>query len=284
MNPIVAILAIGLLVVVGVAVVRLLFDVATIHDYERGLRYRRGKFVGLVDAGAYASFRPLSEIRVLDMRPVFVPVEGQEILTADGVNLKVSMAARYVVGDPVAAITGDQDFRRAMYLILQLALRAAVAGRTADELLATRADLGAVVVERAAAALSKLGLELLSVDVRDLMIPGDLKRAFAGVVTARKAGEAALERARAETASLRSLANAGRMLEDNPGLIQLRMLQEIGGSTGNTVVLGMPDGVGAAGRTPGRRPPAPGTVPGGGSSPASNRPPSRPGPGAPGSR
>jgi regulator of protease activity HflC (stomatin/prohibitin superfamily) len=266
MNPIVAILTIGLLVVVAALVARLVFDAVTIHDYERGLRYSRGKFVGLVHAGAYVSVRPLSEIRVLDMRPVFIPIEGQEILTADGVNLKVSMAARYVVGDPVAAVTGDQDFRRAMYLILQLALRAAVAGRTADELLQARAELGPVIVERAAGALSKLGLELLSVDVRDLMIPGDLKRAFAGVVTARKAGEAALERARAETASLRSLANAGRMLEDNPGLIQLRMLQEIGGSTGNTVVLGMPDGV-APGTGVARRRPGPGAGPGGGPAP-----------------
>ena len=92
--------------------------------------------------------------------------------------------------------------------------------------------------------LARLGVELLSVDVRDLMLPAELKRAFAGVVAARKDGEIALERARGETAALRNLANAGRMLEDNPGLVQLRLLQEIGGSTGNTVVIGLPDGAG----------------------------------------
>jgi len=61
-------------------------------------------------------------------------------------------------------------------------------------------------------------------------------------VTARKEGEAALERARAETASLRNLANAGRMVEDNPGLLQLRMLQQLASSPGSSVVLSMPDG------------------------------------------
>ena len=72
------------------------------------------------------------------------------------------------------------------------------------------------------------------------MVPSELKRAFAGIVAARREGEAALERARGETAALRSLANAGRMVEDNPGLLQLRILQQLGGSSGNTIMLGMP--------------------------------------------
>jgi len=59
---------------------------------------------------------------------------------------------------------------------------------------------------------------------------------------ARKEGEAALERARGETAALRSLANAARMLQDNPQLMQLRMLQAMGESAGNTLVVGLPSG------------------------------------------
>jgi hypothetical protein len=102
------------------------------------------------------------------------------------------------------------------------------------------------VFERTASRLAHIGIELLSVEARDLMVSGEIKRAFAGVVTARKEGEAALERARGETASLRNLANAGRMVEDNPGLLQLRMLQQLGASPGSSVVLTMRDGAGAA--------------------------------------
>src|SRR4051812_36268942 len=84
------------------------------------------------------------------------------------------------------------------------------------------------------------------VDVRDVMVPSELKRAFAGIVAARREGEAAVERARGETAALRGLANAGRMLEDSPGLLQLRILQQLGASSGNSIVLGWPgsDGTG----------------------------------------
>jgi hypothetical protein len=86
-----------------------------------------------------------------------------------------------------------------------------------------------------------LGLRLLKIEVRDLMLPGEIKRAFAQNITAQKEGLASLERARGETASLRSLANAARLMQDHPGLLQLRAVQAIESSKGNTIVLGLPD-------------------------------------------
>lgn len=244
----IAILAVALAVAL---VARLVLDVTTVHEHERGLRYRRGRLTGLVDAGMYVGVRPFCEVRVLDTRPTFVAVEGQEVLTSDGVAAKVSLAARYVVADAAAAITRDADFRRTMYLLLQLALRDAVGRRTLDEALAARRGMGPEVREACAGPLAAIGLELLEVEVRDVMLPGELKRAFASVLAARKQGEAALERARGEIASLRTLANAGRMLDDNPGLLQLRILQELGESSGNTVVFGAPEAGGVAGRSAG---------------------------------
>ena len=242
-GPVILLLAI----VVVALLARAFVDVVTVHDYERGLRYRSGKFSGLLGAGTHVAVRPFSEIRLLDGRPTSMLVEGQEILTADGIALKVSLAARYVVGDPVAAVSGDQSFTRALHLELQLALRETLAAGSVDEILAARSKIGPAVLERAASNLARLGIELLGVEVRDLMVPGELKRVFAGVVTARKDGEASLERVRAETAALRNLANAGRLIEDNPGVLQLRLLQQLGETSGNTVMLTMPDGQGGSG-------------------------------------
>jgi len=237
------VLPVLLLLVAALVVIAVIREVhvVTIHDYERGLRFSRGRLAGLVDPGMHITFGPLSEIRPLDVRPAMLPVEGQEVLTADGVAAKVSLVARYEVGDPVAALTRDAAWSRTLYLLLQLALRDAVTRRTLDETLAARRELGPEIREAAATRLAALGIELLEVEVRDVMVPGELKRAYASVLVARKEGEAALERARAETAALRSLANAGRTVSDNPGLLQLRILQEIGGSSGNTVVFGAPE-------------------------------------------
>src|SRR3954449_3705110 len=70
----------ALIVVVAIRSVR----ITTIHDYERGLRFRQGRLVGLVDPGVHLTVGPLTELRGLDVRPAMVPVEGQEILTAGG--------------------------------------------------------------------------------------------------------------------------------------------------------------------------------------------------------
>lgn len=238
------VLPILVLVAVAVTIVAVAREVhvVTVHDYERGLRFRRGRLAGLVDPGTHLTFRPLTEIQPLDLRPSMLPVEGQEILTADGVAAKISLVARYVIGDPVAAITRDAAYARTLHLVLQLGLRDVVTRRTLEQTLADRRAMGPEVREAVAGRLAQLGIELLDVEVRDVMLPGELKRAYASVLAARKEGEAALERARAETAALRSLANAGRTVAENPGLLQLRVLQELGASSGNTVVFGVPDG------------------------------------------
>ncbi|HEY7736882.1 MAG TPA: slipin family protein [Candidatus Limnocylindrales bacterium] len=247
-----------LVAIVVVLALATAFRLVTVHDYERGLRYSRGRFRGLVPAGSHFIFRPLEEIRVLDARPGYVQVDGQEILLRDGSSVRVSLAARYVLGDPVTAVTGDRDAWHALYVSLQLGLRDELAPKALDEAIADRSAIGPAILERVSPAVSALGLELKSVDVRDVMVSGDLRRAYASVVVARKEGEAALERARSETAALRNLANAGRMIEDHPGLLQLRLLQQVGGASGNTLMVNVPEG---AARTAGRPSPPEPVVP-----------------------
>jgi hypothetical protein len=76
--------------------------------------------------------------------------------------------------------------------------------------------------------------------LKDIMFPGEMKKVFAQVVKAQKEGQAALEKARGETAALRNLANAARIMDDNPNLLQLRALQTLADSSGNTLVIGLP--------------------------------------------
>ena len=109
-----------------------------------------------------------------------------------------------------------------------------------DQLLEKRDEVGRRLLETAGPVVEQFGLKLHSVDVKDIMFPGPLKKVFASVVEARKEGLASLERARGEQAALRNLANAARIMEGNPTLMHLRLLQEIGGTSGNTIVLGLP--------------------------------------------
>jgi regulator of protease activity HflC (stomatin/prohibitin superfamily) len=123
-----------------------------------------------------------------------------------------------------------------------MALREIVGKEKIDAILENRSGIGTKLMDLTSKKASEFGLKLISADVKDMMLPGEMKKAFTQLVKAQKEGQAALERARGETAALRSLANAARMMDDNPNLLQLRALQALEGSSGNTLVLGFPNG------------------------------------------
>jgi regulator of protease activity HflC (stomatin/prohibitin superfamily) len=226
--------------IIVVAFVASRFRRVTVFEYEQGLRYRAGRFVGLVGPGAYWLLAWRDQIRTVDIRVGTAIVPGQELVTADGITVKLSLAVERQIVDADAAFNRVSDWNGALYVAVQVALREVVGGLSIDDVLARRDEIGPDVTQRAAESVRALGVELRSVEVRDLMLPGPTKRLLSQVVDARQRGLAALEKARGETAALRSLANAARMVEANPSLLQLRMLQQLESSTGNTVLLGMP--------------------------------------------
>ncbi|MDQ1255561.1 MAG: hypothetical protein QG656_153 [Candidatus Hydrogenedentes bacterium] len=211
-----------------------------VFDYERGVLFRNGIFAGILEPGAYWYLPFRTAIEKVDIRLRTVPVPSQEVLSADNVTLKITLCAQYTVTDPFTAVTKVEKFPDALYMTLQLALRELVGAADVDDVIAKRQAIGQGIFEKSEAAVRAYGLTLHRVDVKDIMFPGDLKKIFAQVVNARKEGLAALEKARGETAALRSLANAAKLLENNPTLMQLRTLQSVESGNGNTVVLGWP--------------------------------------------
>jgi regulator of protease activity HflC (stomatin/prohibitin superfamily) len=232
----------AILLVLAMLALRYLAGVVTVFEHERGLRYQRGRCTSVLEAGTYLYFIPTTRIFKYDLRPQHVTVPGQEIVSSDGVSIKLSLAAQYTVADPLQAHLNSTAFQDALYLELQLALRDLVSAGKADALIGRREELAGELLSRAAGKAQSLGLNLQSVRIRDLTFSTELKRVFAQVVKAQKEAQAALERTRGETAALRNLANAARMLEQNPNLLQLRALQAVGQGNGNTIVLNLGGG------------------------------------------
>jgi regulator of protease activity HflC (stomatin/prohibitin superfamily) len=230
-----------IVVIVGVVILlKLGVRRMTVLEYEKGLKYAKGKFRSVLEPGQYWYMPFFTIIQKLDVRPRFVSVTGQELLSSDGVTLKVSLAANFEITDPNVAINTVKSFQEALYLELQLALREIIGAADIDTVLSGRNELSKKLMEATGPKVTALGLKLISVNLKDIMFPGKLKEIFAQVVNAKKEGLAALEKARGETAALRSLANAAKMLEGNPNLMQLRLVQALGEPSGNTLILGMP--------------------------------------------
>jgi regulator of protease activity HflC (stomatin/prohibitin superfamily) len=232
-------LLIGMAALGAIYIIRYGIKVITIFEYEMGLKYKKGCFLGVYGPGLYWIFPAFSVIRKIDMRPTYSTISGQEVLSLDGITLKVSLAAKYQIGEPEIAINKIANYQEALYLELQLALRQIVGVATAMDLLGQRRDFGHHIQEQTGPKAEIMGIKLLQVEIKDIMFPGDLKKVFAQVVNAQQEGLAALEKARGETAALRSLANAAKLMENNPNLMQLRIIQAMGQSTGNSFILGV---------------------------------------------
>lgn len=115
-----------------------------------------------------------------------------------------------------------------VYLAVQVALRDSLAEVEAAEAAQTlRRNAQAAIVDAARPAGAAVGITVLDVVVKDILMPPELRSAQVALVAARTRGQAELEKARADTAALRSLANAAKMLDDHPALAQLRLIQAL---------------------------------------------------------
>jgi regulator of protease activity HflC (stomatin/prohibitin superfamily) len=198
-----------------------------IHETEVGLRYRRGRYERLLEPGAHWLLGPGLRVQRVDARRRLMVVNSQEVLTSDSVQLRLSAVVAFRVADPPRAMHDVESYEQELHVAAQLALRTTVGEATAEDLLERRLDLGERLAELVSERAAAVGLEVFEIDLRDVMLPGDVKAAFTEVLRARAEGRAALERARGESAALRNLANAARLIDANPALMNLRLLQTI---------------------------------------------------------
>jgi regulator of protease activity HflC (stomatin/prohibitin superfamily) len=202
---------------------------ALVPQYHAGVLYVDGKVAKLLDAGIHFFWKFLRELRVetVDLRLQVLEVAGQEILTKDQVPLRVNLNAGYRVTDVLVAYAKQAKPADYLYKELQFDLRAAVGTRTLDELLENKVQIDQAVAEHIERRVQGFGLEVDSVGVKDIILPGEMKVILAKVVEAEKAALANVIRRREETAATRSLLNTARVMEDNPTALRLKELETL---------------------------------------------------------
>jgi regulator of protease activity HflC (stomatin/prohibitin superfamily) len=218
----------------------------TVRETEVGLLYDNGRFVRTLAPGRY-SLRSWpwrrQEVTRIDTRRASFSILGQDMLTADALSVRLNLAVEYRVADPVVASHTVADARVSLYTAMQILLREEVQGRTLDQLLADRTALSGALLERGRQEATAVGLELILVGVKDIILPGDIKRMLSQEIEAQRAGRAALVAAREEVAATRARANTAQLLAGSPILLRLREIEALGKvaeGMGNTIVLALP--------------------------------------------
>jgi regulator of protease activity HflC (stomatin/prohibitin superfamily) len=225
------------------AMAKSLLDICTVDRDRVGVLFIDGRYIDTLRPGLYAFWKGAADSRVveLDMRETTIDVSGQEIMTADKVSLRMNALVTYRIVDAREAVSSTDNVRQALYRETQLTLRAIVGVRELDVFLSDK-DVVAQEIEQAVRRRAgELGLRVVSVGIRDVILPGDMKDLMNKVTEAKKAAEANLILRREETAAMRSQANTAKLLADNPTLMRLRELEVLEkiASTGHlNIVLG----------------------------------------------
>jgi regulator of protease activity HflC (stomatin/prohibitin superfamily) len=205
-----------------------------VQSWQSGLLYWDGAFVQVLSAGRHVLWGDPKRRQVALMpRNLQIHTSGPvDVLSADRFAYRLTASLTFTITDPRKAY--EDQYAQRLRLAVNDALATLASERTLEAMLGDRADLPAKILERAAVATPDLALD--QAVIGPLQLPPETRRLFTNVERAKLEAQATLERARGEQAALRSLANAARMLKDNPDLMNLRLLQALG-AKGTTLVL-----------------------------------------------
>jgi regulator of protease activity HflC (stomatin/prohibitin superfamily) len=215
--------------------------ITIIYDYEKGLLYRNGHFLGVVSEGRYVSIRSFSSVERVDMRKTTLFVPAQEVFTKDKIFVKITLGGQYRIVDPIKARHLSAHSDTELYSRVQMILRDEVASFDLDEFLEKRKEVAGRIEKIIQNTTEELGLEVESIVIKDVIVPASIRKAYAGILEAKKEAHKKLEQARGEQAVLRNLANSSAMYDKNPMLLQARLIQALSNGT-NTIVFKASEG------------------------------------------
>jgi regulator of protease activity HflC (stomatin/prohibitin superfamily) len=220
-----------------------MLDICTVLRDRVGVLFINGRYVDTLPPGEYAFWKGPAEALVVevDLRETMVDVSGQEIMTADKVTLRLNAVVTYKIVDARKAVSQTDDVQQALYRETQLVLRGVIGVRELDVFLTDKDAVAKDIEDNVRRRAEELGLEIASVGIRDVILPGDMKDLMNRVTEAKKAAEANLIARREETAAMRSQANTAKLLADNPTLMRLReleVLEKVAGAGKLNIVVG----------------------------------------------
>jgi regulator of protease activity HflC (stomatin/prohibitin superfamily) len=225
-----------------------LVSIVEVPSENVGLLFVDGVLERQLTPGRYAFYKAARQVNVaiLDLRLQTLEVTGQEVLTRDRIGIRANITAVYRIVDPVKAVTVTADLRDYLYKELQFALRQVVGTQTLEEVLVDKQGINEAIAERLLPNLAKAGMEIPTVGIKDIILPGDVRELMNRVIEAEKAAQANVIKRREETAATRSLLNTAKLMEDNPILLRLKeleALEKVSEKIGNLIVGNGMDGV-----------------------------------------
>jgi regulator of protease activity HflC (stomatin/prohibitin superfamily) len=259
---VVVLLVIAVLVLAGIAAATM---ISVLQEYERGVIFRLGRVLARPKGPGLIVMLPfgIDRIRKVNLQVVAMNVPPQDVITKDNITMQVDAVVYSRVVDPVRAVVEIQNYLFATSQAAQTNLRASLGKYELDTMLSERERINRELRQSIARVTHDWGIEVSSVEIKDIELPDELRRAMAREAEADRDARALLISADAEKRASRVLADAAAVMAQHPQSLQLRFLQtvtEVASEKNSTLVMPIPvELLGALGRLGGGGPgPGPG--------------------------
>ncbi|MBI4543807.1 MAG: slipin family protein [Gemmatimonadetes bacterium] len=236
---------IEILIPVGLASIIMLWtSLRVLREYERGVIFRLGRLIGGKGPGLIFLV-PLGIDRMVkvSLRIVALDIPPQDVITRDNVSVKVNAVLYFRVGQPVKAICEIEDYLFATSQLAQTTLRSVIGQAELDQLLAEREHFNQILRQIIDEGTDPWGIEVTAVEVKDIDLPQEMKRAMARQAEAERERRAKVIAAAGEFQAAGKLAEAANVISSAPGALQLRYLQtvvEIAAENNSTTLFPIP--------------------------------------------
>ncbi len=234
---------VGLLGAGALVVVLLVLAIHIISEWERAVILRLGRLIGMKGPGLIFIIPIIDRLIRVPLRTVVYDVPVQEVITNDNVSCKVNAVLYYRVVEPTKAIVNVQRFHEATIQLAQTTVRSVVGQAQFDELLSEREKLNKVLQQIIDEATDPWGIKVSAVEIKDVVIPTEMQRAIARQAEAERTRRAIVIQAEGEKEASIRLAEAAKILHDEPGAMTLRSLRtasEVAAEQASTLIFPLP--------------------------------------------
>lgn len=220
-----------------------LFSIKQVNQYERGVKFQFGKYVSIMEPGWRLVWPIIQGWQKVDIRTKAVDVPDQEAITRDNISARINAVIYYRVSHVEKAVLEVEDFYYAVSQLAQTTMRNVVGETSLDDLLSKRnevADKIQIIIDK---ATDEWGIKVEAVELKDILLPDEMKRVIGRQAEAERERRAIIIRAEGEKAAAENIASAADILAKTSGGLHIRTLQslnEISSDKSNTVVFVTP--------------------------------------------
>ena len=229
--------------IIVVVLVIILTSIRQINEYERGIKFRFGKFNKIMNPGWNLILPVIDSFKKVDVRTKAVDVPEQEAITKDNVSIKINAVLYYKVFDASKAVLAVENFNYAVSQLAQTTMRNAVGSVSLDELLSERDKISSEICKIVDEATDPWGIKVENVELKDISLPEEMKRVIARVAEAEREKLAVITKAHGEVEASENLKKAAENLSMAPGALHLRTLEtlnDLSSDQSNTVIFALP--------------------------------------------